>query len=67
MKVLPRGQGLAMANIITSAQNPLVKSLVSLRKKKRLRFQKGVFLIEGERELLHALAGGIEFEKRDIP
>ena len=53
---------MAMANIITSAQNPLVKSLVSLRKKKRLRFQKGIFLIEGERELLHALAGGIEFE-----
>jgi TrmH family RNA methyltransferase len=62
MKVLPGGQGLAMANIITSAQNPLVKSLVSLRKKKRLRFQKGIFLIEGERELLHALAGGIKFE-----
>jgi RNA methyltransferase, TrmH family len=60
--VLPEGHGLAVANIITSAQNPLVKSLVSLRKKKRLRFEKGVFLIEGERELLHALAGGIEFE-----
>jgi TrmH family RNA methyltransferase len=53
---------LAMANMITSAQNPLVKRLVSLQEKKRLRLQEGVFLIEGERELLHALAGGIEFE-----
>jgi len=62
MKLLPEGHGLSMANIITSVHNPLVKNLVSLRKKKRLRFEKGVFLIEGERELLHALAGGIEFE-----
>jgi RNA methyltransferase, TrmH family len=61
MKMLPERHGLAVANIITGAQNPLVKSLVSLRKK-RLRVEKGVFLIEGERELLHALAGGIEFE-----
>jgi TrmH family RNA methyltransferase len=58
----PGGHGLAMTNIITSAQNPLVKSLVTLRKKKRLRLEEGVFLIEGEKELLHALAGGIEIE-----
>ena len=53
---------MAIASIITSAQNPLVKRLVSLREKRRVRLQEGVFLIEGERELLHALAGGIEFE-----
>jgi RNA methyltransferase, TrmH family len=53
---------LTRMKILKSAQNPLVKSLVSLRKKKRQRFKKGVFLIEGERELLYALAGGVEFE-----
>ena len=51
-----------MANLITSAQNPLVKRLVSLREKKRLRLEEGVFLIEGEKELLNGLAGRIEFD-----
>jgi TrmH family RNA methyltransferase len=51
-----------MENLITSAQNPLVKRLVSLREKKKLRLQEGVFLIEGETELLNGLAGRIEFD-----
>ena len=51
-----------MANLITSAQNPLVKKLINLREKKRLRLQEGVFLIEGETELLRGLAGRIEFD-----
>ncbi len=51
-----------MENLITSAQNPLVKRLVSLREKKKLRLQEGVFLIEGETELLNGLAGQIEFD-----
>jgi TrmH family RNA methyltransferase len=51
-----------MANLISSAQNPLVKRLVSLREKKRLRLQEGIFLIEGETELLRGLAGRIEFD-----
>jgi TrmH family RNA methyltransferase len=51
-----------MANLITSAQNPLVKRLVSLREKKGLRLQEGVFLIEGETELLNGLVGEIEFD-----
>ena len=53
---------MAMANLITSAKNLLVKRLVSLREKKSLRLQEGVFLIEGETELLNGLAGRIEFD-----
>jgi len=48
--------------MITSLQNPLVKRLVSLRDRKT-RAAEEVFLIEGEKELRHAVAGGIILEQ----
>ena len=47
--------------MITSLQNPLVKRLIKLRDKKD-RQREGVFLIEGEKELLHAVDNGISLE-----
>lgn len=47
--------------MITSLQNPLVKRIVGL-KDRRDRQREGVFVIEGEKELLHAVAGGIHLE-----
>lgn len=46
---------------ITSLQNPLVKRFVHLRDK-RDRMREGVFVIEGEAELTHAVTNGVEFE-----
>ncbi len=48
--------------MITSLQNPLVKRVVGLGEKKRQRDREGVFVIEGEKELLYALANGISIE-----
>jgi RNA methyltransferase, TrmH family len=47
--------------LITSLQNPLVKRAVALRDgtdRRRL----GLFVIEGEKEFLHAVAGGVRFD-----
>jgi len=44
--------------MITSLQNPLVKKITTLQDA-RDRKQQGLFLIEGETELLHALTAGI--------
>jgi TrmH family RNA methyltransferase len=46
-----------MTDTITSATNPLVKELAGL-KQRRNRDRSGTFLIEGKRELGHALASG---------
>lgn len=47
---------------ITSAQNPLIKSLVLLQEKAKARKQSGTFLIEGMREIELALKGNYEIE-----
>ena len=43
---------------ITSAQNPKIKDLLALQEKSRLRREKGLFVVEGRRELEHCLAAG---------
>ena len=48
--------------MITSLQNPLVKAVAGLNRR-RERQREGLFLIEGERELRHAVGGGIVLEK----
>lgn len=48
--------------IITSIQNPFVKSLTQLQEKAKARKQTGTFLIEGKREIELALQGGYELE-----
>ena len=48
--------------VITSVQNPLIKSLVQLQEKAKARKQSGTFLIEGQREIQLAIQGGYELE-----
>lgn len=55
---------------ITSAQNPKIKDLLALQEKSKERRKKGLFVVEGRRELLHCIEAGYEpftlFICRDI-
>ena len=46
--------------LITSAQNPKVKRLLALQKDSSLRRESGLFVVEGQRELEHCMAAGVE-------
>ena len=48
--------------VITSVQNPFIKSLVQLQEKSKARKQSGTFLIEGQREIELVLKGGYVVE-----
>ena len=48
--------------LITSAQNPFIKSLVLLQEKAKARKQTGTFLIEGKREISLAIKGGYKID-----
>ncbi len=48
--------------VITSIQNPLVKSFVLLQEKAKARKQSGTFLMEGKREIELAIQAGYEIE-----
>lgn len=43
---------------ITSGQNPKIKELLALQEKSRERRQRGLFVVEGRRELAHCLDAG---------
>lgn len=47
---------------ITSARNPKIKQLLALGEKSSLRRESGLFVLEGLRELLHALEAGFEVD-----
>ena len=47
---------------ITSFQNPKIKNILLLQEKSRERKKQGLFVVEGERELLLALEGGYNVE-----
>ena len=47
---------------ITSAQNPKIKQLLALGEKSSLRRESGLFVLEGLRELMHALDAGFEVD-----
>ena len=47
---------------ITSAQNPRIKHLLTLQQKSSERRRKGLFVVEGRRELEHCLAAGFQLE-----
>ena len=55
---------------ITSAQNPKIKDLLGLQEKSKERRKKGLFVVEGRRELTHCIEAGYEphtlFICRDI-
>jgi TrmH family RNA methyltransferase len=52
-----------MTKEISSLQNDLVKEIIQLQEKSRVRKQKGLFIIEGQREILLALEGGYDIRK----
>lgn len=43
---------------VTSAQNPKIKELLALQEKSRLRRERGLFVVEGRRELGHCIEAG---------
>lgn len=45
---------------ISSAQNPKIKTLLELQEKSKERKKKGLFIVEGRRELLHCIGAGYE-------
>lgn len=47
---------------VTSAQNPKIKDLLLLQQKSSLRREKSLFIVEGQRELEHALEAGFEID-----
>ena len=49
-----------MMEQITSVQNPKIKELLALQEKSRLRREKGVFVVEGRRELEHCINAGFK-------
>lgn len=51
-----------MNNVITSTSNPIVKSLVKLKKRSE-RDERGVFVIEGYRPITRAIEDGFTFEE----
>ena len=65
-----------MPKEISSLQNPLVKRILSLKEKAKRRYQEGLFVVEGQRELNLAKQGGFnirticylsdEFEENSI-
>lgn len=47
---------------ITSAQNPKIKKLLLLEQKSSERRKDGLFVVEGQRELLHCLEAGLQID-----
>ena len=47
---------------VTSAQNPKIKELLALQEKSRLRRERGLFVVEGRRELEHCLEAGFTLD-----
>lgn len=43
---------------LSSAQNPKIKELLSIQEKSRLRRSKGIFAVEGRREIVHCIESG---------
>ncbi len=43
---------------VTSAANPKIKQLLQLQEKSKLRRERGLFVVEGRREIEHCLEGG---------
>jgi TrmH family RNA methyltransferase len=52
-----------MPKYISSIQNPMIKELVLLKEKSRHRKKKGLFLLEGVREIQLALKGAYQIEQ----
>ncbi|MEE0521180.1 MAG: RNA methyltransferase [Bacteroidaceae bacterium] len=51
-----------MPDIISSTQNPKIKTLIALQQKSAERRKQGLFCVEGQRELLHCIEAGLEID-----
>lgn len=51
-----------MPDIISSTQNPKIKTLTALQQKSAERRKQGLFCVEGQRELLHCIEAGLEID-----
>lgn len=49
-------------NLISSAQNPKIKKILSLQQKSSERRKEGLFIVEGQRELQHCINAGFEID-----
>ena len=49
--------------LISSPQNPHIKRIKALQEKARKRKEEGAFIIEGEKEIRHALASNFQLEQ----
>jgi TrmH family RNA methyltransferase len=47
---------------ISSVQNPRIKELVLLQQKSSERRKRGLFVVEGQREIAHCLEAGYEVD-----
>lgn len=47
---------------ITSTQNPKIKHLLALQQKSSLRREEGLFVVEGQREIIHCITSGYEID-----
>lgn len=47
---------------ITSGQNPKIKHLLALQQKSSVRREEGLFVVEGQRELMHCVNAGYELD-----
>lgn len=50
------------AELITSTQNPRIKRLTLLQQKSSARREAGLFVVEGQRELMHCVQAGYEID-----
>lgn len=50
------------SEILSSAQNPRIKRLLQLQQKSSVRRKEGVFVVEGQREIMHCIDSGFEIE-----
>ena len=51
-----------MPEVITSPSNPKVKTLLALQQKSSARRERGLFVVEGRRELQHCIDAGFEID-----
>ena len=51
-----------MKEILTSAQNPRIKQLMQLQQKSSTRRKLGLFVVEGQREIMHCISSGYKIQ-----
>ena len=52
-----------MPELITSPSNPKINRLLALQQKSSARRERGLFVVEGQRELQHCIDAGFEIDR----